>query len=349
MNLTQERLTEKLLTRECMHEPSMKPIKIKAGMCQACIRLFLEEYDTEIRTQLKTVQTQIHHDKDFYLVNFTHHDLAILAATHEAENTTLRARLTHFIETCASVGETDGHGWAATTRELRHRLTQTEQHLEDQRTATYQAVEREHAAKKLLSLPHTTHSESEHCCMDCGHIGRDFIQASSPSSGDYWGECPECRSDTLEETHEAIALLRDQISDKNTTLSQLTTELTNWKSSQRIHCPKCSWTGHRNDCTNISTSTEDAQPADTILCPQCKTTFHPFEQRITALKDALAITIKWMDWWITQQECDCEMNHRCGIDVRKQELEKAREILTDRWHKMPSEPTSADPSNSRHN
>lgn len=42
---------------------------------------------------------------------------------------------------------------------------------------------------------------------------------------------------------------------------------------------------------------------------------------------ALSVTTTWMEWWINQQECDCENEHRCGLRARQQELEEAQRIL----------------------
>lgn len=39
-----------------------------------------------------------------------------------------------------------------------------------------------------------------------------------------------------------------------------------------------------------------------------------------ALLSAAKTGAKWMEWWLDQQECECEGGHFCGKDERMNEL-----------------------------
>ena len=54
-----------------------------------------------------------------------------------------------------------------------------------------------------------------------------------------------------------------------------------------------------------------------------------FEQ-IGRMSEALEIGIKWMEWWINQEFCDCdEYGHICGKPERKKELEQMKKALSE--------------------
>ena len=54
-----------------------------------------------------------------------------------------------------------------------------------------------------------------------------------------------------------------------------------------------------------------------------------FEQ-IGRMSKALEIGIKWMEWWLNQEFCDCdEYGHVCGKYERKKELEQMKKALSE--------------------
>lgn len=38
------------------------------------------------------------------------------------------------------------------------------------------------------------------------------------------------------------------------------------------------------------------------------------------LLTAVEIGVRWMEWWLTQNECECEDQHKCGKSERQHEL-----------------------------
>lgn len=57
---------------------------------------------------------------------------------------------------------------------------------------------------------------------------------------------------------------------------------------------------------------------------------HPDMNLIAAAPDlleSLQVTVKWMEWWLSQQICECEADHVCGKKERQQELDNARSAI----------------------
>ena len=56
------------------------------------------------------------------------------------------------------------------------------------------------------------------------------------------------------------------------------------------------------------------------------------ETRLHKLEEALAVTAKWMRWWLDLRDCDCSheggSGHSCGLRERLAELEQAEAVLT---------------------
>lgn len=45
------------------------------------------------------------------------------------------------------------------------------------------------------------------------------------------------------------------------------------------------------------------------------------------LLDALQVTTKWMEWWLSNDICECEGSHVCGKPDRQEELDAARSAI----------------------
>jgi len=48
---------------------------------------------------------------------------------------------------------------------------------------------------------------------------------------------------------------------------------------------------------------------------------------VRAMVEQSVIAAKWMQWWLDNNECDCEEYHICGRTERKRELEALRESI----------------------
>jgi len=52
------------------------------------------------------------------------------------------------------------------------------------------------------------------------------------------------------------------------------------------------------------------------------------EARVAALETAATVALKWMDWWLNEDMCECEgIGHRCGWSERKAEADTLRAAL----------------------
>ena len=46
------------------------------------------------------------------------------------------------------------------------------------------------------------------------------------------------------------------------------------------------------------------------------------------LREGLSVVVKWMDWWLSENECGCDEYHVCGKPERQLELELMKKALT---------------------
>jgi hypothetical protein len=51
-------------------------------------------------------------------------------------------------------------------------------------------------------------------------------------------------------------------------------------------------------------------------------------EQLVRLRDAAAVALKWMDWWLDSELCECDgYGHVCGKDQRKREADALRNVL----------------------
>ena len=43
--------------------------------------------------------------------------------------------------------------------------------------------------------------------------------------------------------------------------------------------------------------------------------------------EAAKLGAKWMEWWLQNTECDCDMNHHCGKTERERELAEMKKAI----------------------
>lgn len=61
-----------------------------------------------------------------------------------------------------------------------------------------------------------------------------------------------------------------------------------------------------------------------------------------AMREAVELGARWMQWWLDQDECDCEDGHHCGRNERQKELDSINAALSqphaqaahERWRAM---------------
>jgi hypothetical protein len=74
-------------------------------------------------------------------------------------------------------------------------------------------------------------------------------------------------------------------------------------------------------------------------------TFDPHAMaRIELLEEALRTTTQWMTWWLSQETCDCDTTHTCGLPDRRGELERAQSALAPKPALTDTETTSHSPT-----
>jgi hypothetical protein len=50
-------------------------------------------------------------------------------------------------------------------------------------------------------------------------------------------------------------------------------------------------------------------------------------KQLAELKVAASKSAKWMQWWLDQNECECDGLHTCGKLERRLELEELKKLL----------------------
>lgn len=85
-------------------------------------------------------------------------------------------------------------------------------------------------------------------------------------------------------------------------------------------------------CSNNGCWIENKFIGTRAIC-QCLAPLGPeneqaLKHKISTLQSNLRTAIKWMEWWLDQNECECEDGlHHCGRTERLKELQSMKKAL----------------------